>query len=206
MLYFAEEAEYMKPTLVEFELVRATCQTARNLGMAILFALLFLYAAREVRAEGAQQTLPGEFLVVDSAGKLIGPIVGTMQSNNVTIVVIPFQGKWLPVSLTRSAFLQGSLLYTSTDCTGQPFGDASASPFLAADVQGASSTLYYENGPSQTITVQSFLGGGGNCGVTGCISPCTTTPPSTGDYVPMAAGPNLNIFTSPFSVKRAKTQ
>jgi hypothetical protein len=178
-------------------------KTAAYMGVAMLLAGLVFVAVRQGKGQSPADfhSFPWEFVVVDSGGKRVGPVIGTNQGGGITTAAIPFQGKWLPVAVLRSALLSGSLFFTSPDCTGQPFGDGSSSPFPASAVSGHSNTLYFESGPSRTITVGSTLGGGFLCGVAGCTNTCEPATFSL-DVVPMAPAIDLNLFIPPFSVVR----
>ena len=159
----------------------------------MLLAALVIAAVTLVKAQSHVATFPSDFVVVDSTGKPIGPVIGTMQGSGITIVAFPFQGKWLLVDVQRSTFQTGALFFMSSDCTGQPFQDPSSSPFLATAVSGPSNKLYFESGPAQGITVQSFLDAStGSCSATSF----------TINAVPMGPAINLNVFTPPFSVVR----
>ena len=168
----------------------------------MLLAVLVSVAVRQVsgQSHAPSPAFPTDFVVVDSTGQALGPVISVNQGGGITTVAIPFHGMGLPVAVLRSAFLSGSLYFTSSDCTGQPFADPSASPFLASAVSGPSDALYFESGQSQTITVGSTLGGGFLCGQGGCTNTCTQT---TFSLVagPMAPAINMNVFTPPFGVR-----
>jgi hypothetical protein len=142
----------------------------------------------------ATQTGESSFVVVDHAGKKLGAVIGVSQLGNVATVAFLFRGKPLPILVARSSFQQNTLLFVTSDCTGQPFQDASSSPFLMTTVSGPNSTLFVENGPSQSITAQSGLDP-----VNGCFQ--TSFPLS--DAVPMTRVIDLNVFTPPFRVVSA---
>src|SRR2546426_1058343 len=117
-----------------------------SVGIGVLVAALGLDAIKQSKAE-KPVSFPLDFLVVDSTGKPIGPVIGTWQFENIsslnsgqTVAALPFQGKWLPVFVQRSSFVAPDLLFTSSDCTGQAFGDPSRSAFLATGVS-ANNTL-----------------------------------------------------------------
>jgi hypothetical protein len=150
-----------------------------------------------------QSITGGDFKVTDSLGVLVGRVVGTSH-DGITIAAVPFRGKWLPVSVLRDAVLSGSLYFTSSDCTGQPYADASNSPFPASAVDGPHSTLYFEDGAPQHISVQSAINGGYPCGQNGCMnSPCVPTN-FNADAVPMSPALDLNQLTPPFRVFAGK--
>jgi hypothetical protein len=141
-----------------------------------------------------------DFVVVDSTGKSIGPVIGTMQfgafgglTGGLSVVALPFEDKWLQVFVRRSTFEAPILLYTSPDCTGQPFGATSPSPFLATGVS-ADNTLYYESGPSQSITTGSIFD---------IFNSSCSSLEVTMDAVPMAPAIDLKVFTPPFRVTRS---
>ena len=153
---------------------------------ACLVASVYLSAQQT-----ATQTGGSSFIVVDHVGKKLGAIIGVSTLGNVATVAFLFRGKPLPILVTRSSFQQNTLLFVSSDCTGQPFQDASSSPFPMTTVSGPNNTLFAENGPSQSITAQSGLDP-----VSGCFQ--ASLPLS--DAVPMTRVINLNVFTPPFSV------
>jgi hypothetical protein len=156
----------------------------------ILFLVCVLVSA-QLFAQQGDKNGSATFMVIDQAGKEIGTVIGVSQLGNVATVAFSFRGKPLPILVARSTFQQNTLLFTSTDCTGQPFQDASSSPFLMTTVSGSSSTLFAESGPSQSITAQSGLDP-----VAGCFQ--TSIPLS--EAVPMSRVIDLNVFTPPFSV------
>jgi hypothetical protein len=143
--------------------------------------------------------LSGNLVVVDSTGRRVGPVIGSMQFGTISssigttaVTVLSFQGKLLQVYILRSQFEAPALLYTSYDCTGQPFGDPSWGPFLATGIS-ADNTLYFESGPTQPITVNSgFFTGHGASG-------CTMFSEMI-DAVPMSPAIDLNGFKAPFAV------
>jgi hypothetical protein len=162
--------------------------------LSVFVACLVLSASLFSQQTGPQTGSGSGFVVIDSTGKSLGAVIGVSQLGNVATVAFLFQGKPLPVSVTRSSFQQNTLLFVSTDCTGQPFQDASSSPFLMTTVSGPKNTLFAENGPSQSITVQSGLDPNSGC--------FQTSIPLT-DAVPMVRVINLNVFKPPFSVVSA---
>lgn len=154
--------------------------------VACLVASVYLSAQQTATQSGGSS-----FVVIDHAGKKLGGVIGVSQLGNVATVAFLFHGKPLPISVTRSSFLQNTLFFVSSDCTGQPFQDASSSPFPMSTVSGPNNTLFAENGPSQSITAQSGLDP-----ASGCFQ--TSFPFS--DAVPMRRVIDLNVFTPPFSV------
>lgn len=133
-----------------------------------------------------------DFVVIDSTGKNVGHVIG-VDAFGATAVAFPFHGKPLPIGVGRSSFTQEGLSYTTSDCTGQAYQDASNTPFLTTTVLGTNNTLYVENGPIQTVTLMSTL----YPPPQGC-SPFTFT---DSNMVPMTPVLDLNkVFTPPFSV------
>ena len=123
---------------------------------------------------------------------VIGSVVGVDQGGHVTEVAITVHGMPLIVDVTRNGFMMTNLLdFVTTDCTGQPFLDASSTPFLITAVSG-SNKLFAENGPARAITVLSSLDP-----VTGCFQ----TNQAFSDAVPVAAVMDLNAFKPPFRVR-----
>jgi len=137
-------------------------------------------------------TSPKGFVVVDNNGRQLGPVIGVMQGSAVTIVAIPVPGRWLPVSVQRSALQFGSLEYPTTDCTGQGYASANASPFPISSVVSTAggSVLYGEDGPEQMVDINSFLDASSGM----CIQSSYTDP----DAVPMVSLLNLSVFVPPF--------
>jgi hypothetical protein len=160
----------------------------KHISFAACLLVLALLAPSHagLKATSSQNT----FKVVDANGKSIGQVIGVMQGNGITIAAFPYRGKSLPVVVLRSTFQQGPLEFTSNDCTGQPYEDASTSPFPVTSVNG-SNTLFAEAGPVQSITVKSILSPG---------SPCSSFSFTDSVAVPVAAVADLNEFTPPFSV------
>jgi hypothetical protein len=156
--------------------------------------LLLCSAFILVNAENA--TLPNGFVVVDSKGTLLGPVIGVMQGTGVTIVAIPTPGRWLPVTVDRSVFQLGSLEYTSFDCTGQAYASANQSPFPISSVVPTQegNVLFGEDGPDQMVDVNSVFDPSSDM----CFQESYHDP----DAVPMAAVLNLNVFVPPFKAVR----
>jgi hypothetical protein len=137
-------------------------------------------------------TQPTNYVVVDSTGRVIGSVVGVGQGGHVTMVAITVHGKPLVVDTLRSGFqMTNGLLFTSTDCTGQAYLDASSSPFLLTAVS-ADNKLFAENGRGQAITVLSILDP-----TSGCVQ--TSFP--LDNAAPAAAVVDLNVFRPPFRVR-----
>jgi hypothetical protein len=155
-----------------------------------LVLIVFVWAEQS-RPQASVTKLPTDFIVVDSTGKTVGPVIGVGETHS-TAVAISFQGSSLPVTVQRTSFLQTSLFWTSLDCSGQAFQDESTSPFPVSAV-GPGNKLFAASGPSQSITVASGVFGG---------SPCFQIPPfPMSDAAPMAPVLNLNnTFTPPFKV------
>ena len=158
--------------------------------VALVCSASFFPQSSFVRAQNA--TSPRGFAVVDSNGRQLGPVIGVMQGTAITIVAIPIAGRWLPVFLQRSAFQFGSLEYTTTDCTGQPYESANASPFPISSVvsTGEGIVLYGEDGPEQMVSVNSLLDASNGM--------CIQTSYLDEDAVPMASVLNLSVFVPPF--------
>jgi hypothetical protein len=129
------------------------------------------------------------FTVVDVTGKVLGPVVGTMQGSGTAIVAIPFHGRWLPVVVLRSSFGASGLFFASADCTGQPYLFPDASPFPATAVLGPSSTLYFEDGAVRQVDFASFIDAYSGAGSQSAF---------TSAAVPASVAFNLNVFKPPF--------
>jgi hypothetical protein len=142
-------------------------KTAAWLGIATVVALLASVAVSQARARDQAElgTSASPFVVLDRSGPFLGSVIGINLGGRTTTV--PFKEKSLPVEELIAVRL---LYFASSDCTGQPFGDASAGPFPAPAVSGPSDTLYFEEGLGQTLTAQSFLPGGHVRDVAGCTT------------------------------------
>ena len=161
----------------------------KRISVLVLVLIVFVWA-QQSRPEGSDRKLPTNFIVVDSTGKTVGPVIGVGETHS-TAVAIHFQGSFLPVTVQRTSFLATNLFFLSPDCTGQPFQDESGSPFPASSV-GPGNMLFAPSGPSQSITPASTLFDAVNC--------FQTPPFPLNDAVPMAPVLNLNMFTPPFKV------
>jgi hypothetical protein len=168
----------------------------KPISILVLVVIVFVWAQRS-RPEASDRKLPTDFIVVDSTGKTIGPVIGVGETHS-TAVAIHFKGSFLPVTVQRTSFLQTNLFFTSPDCTGQPFQDESGSPFPASAVSGPGNMLFVASGSSQSITVGSTLFDGVNC--------FQTPPEPFTDAVPMAPVLSLNMFTPPFKVVSVGTR
>ena len=132
------------------------------------------------------------YQVVDSNGKVIGPVIAVMQGGHVTEVAISVNGQPLIVDVTRVGFqMTNILLFTTPDCTGQAYWDASSSPFPATVVSG-DNKLYAESGADQAILVLSALDP-----VNGCFQDSLPL----ADAVPVNQVLDLNVFKTPFKVR-----
>lgn len=161
-------------------------------GVAVLLAALGLEAVKQVKAQGrdALGSLPLGFVVVDSTGKPVGPVIGAAVTGNAAVTV-RFRGKDLPVWVSRFSFAARDLYFTSSDCTGQPYTRWDDNPFPATAL-GPDNILYAESGPSESVTINSVE----------FFQPttCAAGSYSVGPLVPVAPAVNLNEFTPPFSV------
>jgi hypothetical protein len=157
----------------------------------LLSALVVLVLAPQTSPQLATKQFRQDFIVVDSTGKTIGSVIGVSNIGHVTTVAVPFQGKALPVDVIRSSFQQIGLFFLTSDCTGQPFWDASSSPFPTATVSVPGNTLYGQSGAVQSITAASGFDQSGNCFQTSF---------PLAEAAPMAPAVDLNTFTPPFNV------
>jgi hypothetical protein len=159
--------------------------------ISILALVLIVFVwAQQSRPQALAAKVPTDFIVVDSKGKTVGPVVGVGELHSV-IVAFSFGESLLPIEVFRTSFFHGPLFFTSSNCTGQPFQDESQSPFPASAVSGPGDTLYAADGPSQNITAASTMFGGGFC---------SSFPTPLSDAVRVAPVVNLDIFTPPFKV------
>jgi hypothetical protein len=163
----------------------------KRMSILVLVLVVFVWALQSRSQTATTTKFPTDFVVVDSAGKTIGSVIGVSSIGHVTTVALSFQGRSLPVDLVRSSFQQIGLFFLSSDCTGQRFWDASSSPFPATTVSVPGNTLYAQSGPVQSITAASGFDNAGNC--------FQTSIPLT-EAAPVAPVVNLNMFTPPFRV------
>lgn len=171
----------------------------KNRGRVLfLLVVVLLVGSQLTRPQtAARQNSSTDLVVVDSAGKTIGSVVGVMQGSHITLAAVPFDGKLLPVEVVRSSFQSSSLFFKTSDCTGQPFQDASSSPFPASAVAPPGQTLYGQHGSVRSITVASILDPN-----SGCVQAAFPLE----EAVPVAPAVNLNMFTPPFKVSSSATQ
>ena len=155
----------------------------------------------------AQSTLSSEqssaaagYVVVDRHGKSIGTVISTNQGGGYATVIIQVGRKSFTVALLRTQFLNGSayLYYSSPDCTGQPYGDASFTSFSASYYSPNTSTMLYgESGQPVSAQFNSYFDG----------YVCNTGQYSTNYAVPMSPVLDLSQFTPPFvAVESGKNQ
>jgi hypothetical protein len=193
-------------TPVEFidkslEVTRMKTRVTAFVGVGVLLAALAFEAVKQAQAQGPGGFgwLPWGFVVVDSTGKPVGPVIGTgtgvvappFGTAGLTYVAIPFHRKDLPVGVSRSLLVAPDLYFTSSDCTGQPYAIAGGSPFLTTAIS-FDNTLYFESGPSESIKLESYQGYNFDCAT------CSITL----SVVPVAPAVDLNEFKPPFSVVR----
>jgi hypothetical protein len=180
-------------------------------GISVLLVVLGFEAVKQVKAQGpdALGSLPLGFVVVDSTRKPIGPVIGmgtgigfaeavpdppvmigALSFIGPTVVAIPFHGKDLPVYVLRNSLGAPFQVFTSSDCTGQPYAFAGASPFPATALS-PDNMLYVENGPGESLTINS---------AEGLNLSCEAYASGSENVVPVAPAINLNVFKPPFSV------
>lgn len=164
----------------------------------VSLAILLLVASTLIALQTSPDARPSgrDLIVIDSTGNNLGPVIGVTFDGGTT-VAFPFHGKPLPILVGRNSFPQvNPLNFATTDCTGQPFQVVNG-PFLTTTVLGTKNTLFVENGPVQSITVQSQLGP--------FSSGCSQTSFALSPAVPMKPVIDLNqLFTPPFSVVSAE--
>ena len=99
---------------------------------AAVFAVPLVNNATNQGEAAKKMPIPLGFTVVDSAGKTVGPVIGNIgggafgspDSTEFTSVAIGFNGKWLPIQVSRTQLGQPSLDFLdfeTPDCSGQPF-------------------------------------------------------------------------------------
>ena len=160
------------------------------------FLVVCALSAYGQQADLGSRTMPESalgvagYVVVDGNGKVVGPVVSTNQGGPFSTVVIRVSGKLLPVAVLRAGFASGgTLYYFSTDCSGQPYGDASFFTFQASYYSPNTSTMLYgEDGPSEPAQFNSYFDGFN----------CFTQQYSTNYAVPMSPLLDLSQFTPPF--------
>ncbi len=166
----------------------------KRISFLALVLIVFVWAEQsrpQDNEESRSTKLPTDFIVVDSTGKTVGPVIGVGGVNS-AVVVFSLEGKLLPVGVFRTTFFHGTLFFTSSDCTGQPFQDVSWSPFPASMVSGPGNTLYSAGGPVQSIVAHSNANDPRNC--------FANEPQPLSDAVPLKPVFNLDVFTPPFNV------
>ena len=92
----------------------------------VLASLGFILAFLTTAGMLAYAQVGVAFVVIDSKGKILGPVVGVWPGGDLygqTTVELPYKGgKWLTVTVQRNGFTPGDLLsFTSSDCTGQAY-------------------------------------------------------------------------------------
>src|SRR5258708_26651466 len=104
----------------------------KPISILVLVLIVFVWA-QQSKPQTSNSKVPTDFIVVDSTGKTVGPVVGVGELHSV-IVAFSFGGSLLPIEVFRTSFFHGPLFFISSDCTGQPFQDESQSPFPASTV------------------------------------------------------------------------
>lgn len=68
--------------------------------ITVLTAAAVFQAVRQARAQ-AGKTVASRFVVVDSVGRPLGPVIGVQYGGggNLSTVALPFHGRWLPVDV-----------------------------------------------------------------------------------------------------------
>jgi len=163
-------------------------------GLSVFLTALVFVAVRQVggQSQATPQAVMSNFVVIDSTGKAVGPVIGVADITHTVTVALLFQGKWLPVDVWRSTFGENVLYFSSSDCTGQPFADASSSPFPVNAVAGPGRTLYVPTGPVEAITAGSGMSYG----------TCWQTVYEMSEAAPVSPAADLSAFTPPFTVVR----
>lgn len=163
----------------------------KRIGVLMLVLLVCVWAQQSKPQTAAdKRSTDSNLIVVDDTGRTIGPVIGAFGGG--AVVAFPFQGSLLPLEVLHSSFYHLFLYFISSDCTGQPFVDGSASPFPASVVQGRGNTLYTSSGKSQSITTASAMIG---------LAICFPSAGPLSDVVPVEPALNLDqVFTPPFRV------
>jgi hypothetical protein len=166
----------------------------KRVSILVLVLIVFVWAQQsrpQENEESRSSKVPTNFIVVDSTGKTVGPVIGVSEVHS-AVVAFSLEGKLLPVEVFRTIFFRGTLFFTSADCTGQPFQDVSWSPFPASMVSGPGNTLYTADGQVQSIVSHSNANDPRNC--------FANEPQPLSDAVPLKPVFNLDVFTPPFNV------
>jgi hypothetical protein len=148
-------------------------------------------------AAHAQPAGPQALGVWDSQGRLVGNLVGQSQ---VELVIV---GKSIALSIEPTGIPVGtSFYYTTPDCSGQPYLDATSLPingYVLGDIER--NAIVYFPGPITSI-VQNSAGGENSLGQLGCspISQVSRT------VAPAYANRFPTPFTPPFCVSATKVR
>ncbi len=141
-----------------------------------------------------------EFVVVDSTGKHLGILMGTVGGNHTPHAAFPFQGDWYLVPVVDDFIVRRDLVFATTNCSGTAYaqGDYGLPPalFPRAAVSGPGYTLYVASGPDTTLEYGSYIRYADD-------QVCLPTPGSYPRRVfPVTAAMTLGAFTPPFSIER----
>ena len=153
---------------------------------------------------------PKGFVVVDSTGKTIGPVLSVDETLRYAVVAFTANGltfalrvdSGVPPATGFTGNLD-SLLFESADCTGTPYMDVRRLDTLLADVvvEIPGRTLYRQDDTAAHIFTNSLLGGG-DAGPGEC-----STFPQTREFLGAVAIPVVDLstlFTPPFHVRPQK--
>ena len=182
-------------------------RAGRRRFLPLLVALAYIYILSsglltEVNAQGA-----AEFVVVDSLGQDVGPVIGTSSyggrprgTQNLAVVALQLTTDdtvFVPVTASRENIGSDVFWFQSTDCTGQAFlpndpNFSLAGPFVASGVLFGD-TVLVEAGLEQAVAAASRLSGG-----TGQCDPEVRL----FDGVPVSPAFDLTVFMPPFSVEK----
>jgi len=173
-----------------------------------ILAALAVSLAASASAQNPQVTIPSGFLVIDSVGKEVGLVLGVRPHSDVSDynlvsevkVALIIDGTMLVAEVYETGFAVNwkDVLFTSTDCNGNPylrmrsdFGDFGV-------IGGPAQTFFRPIGPpvDPGIPFQSMLsaGAGPECGL--------VSPPIRGALVPAERVVDLgSLFVPPFKLE-----
>ena len=139
----------------------------------------------------------GKFVVVDSVGTEVGPVIGASVGQHLAVVALQLttdESDFVAVDVFRTRIGSGqTLLFKSTNCTGQAFRRAAnLGPFVAASVNASGDTVLVESGPEQAVAAASELTPSGACVLNSFLF----------DGVPLDPAFDLTVFIPEFSVVR----
>src|SRR6266851_1001238 len=77
----------------------------KPISILVLVLIVFVWA-QQSKPQTSNSKVPTDFIVVDSTGKTVGPVVGVGELHSV-IVAFSFGGSLLPIEVFRTSFFHG---------------------------------------------------------------------------------------------------